>query len=143
VDIAEKLWNSWAPRRFSTESFLRHTETLNGIWQRFRDCPPLHKFLSELMESKPTGRMTASAEELTIGVEMLQLMEDVFLDIRLDDYWEHPDNRGWAALFIQWSKSPLFRAIWAQTKRGFGIRFEYFCRQRLGLQSDCPIFRVS
>jgi hypothetical protein len=143
VDIAEKLWDDGAPRRFSTESFLKHTEALNGIWDRFRDCAPLHRFFNELMGGATGGSKTPSAEEVTIGLEMLQLMENVFLDLRLDDYWEHPDNRGWAALFTRWSKSSVFRAIWAQTKRGFGIRFEYFCRQRLGLPSDNPIFRVS
>jgi hypothetical protein len=69
-------------------------------------------------------------------------MEDVFLDLRLDDFWEHPDNRGWAILFMQWSQSPRFRAIWNQTRRTFGIRFEHLCAARLGLPRDRPPVRV-
>jgi hypothetical protein len=69
-------------------------------------------------------------------------MEDVFLDLRLDDYWDHPDNRGWAILFMRWARSPRFRMIWDKTHRTFGIRFEYFCHARLGLTRDTTIVRV-
>jgi hypothetical protein len=81
-------------------------------------------------------------EELCLGLELIQLMEDVFLDLRLDDFWEHPDNRGWAILFMRWARSPRFRQVWNQTHRTFGIRFEYFCAARLGLSRDNPIVRV-
>jgi hypothetical protein len=80
-------------------------------------------------------------EEL-VGLELIQLMENVFLDLRLDDFWFHPDNRGWAILFMRWARSPRFRAIWGKNRRTFGIRFEYFCEERLGLQRDRPIVRV-
>lgn len=79
---------------------------------------------------------------MSIGLEIIQLMENVFLDLRLDDFWEHPDNRGWAILFMRWARSPRFRAIWKETRRTFGIRFEYFCAARLGLSRDEPIVRV-
>jgi hypothetical protein len=79
---------------------------------------------------------------LCIGLELIQLMENVFLDLRLDDFWDHPDNRGWAILFMRWARSPKFRRIWHGTRRTFGIRFEYFCGARLGLERDTPIIRV-
>jgi hypothetical protein len=82
-------------------------------------------------------------EELAIGLEMIQLMEDTFLDLRLDDFWDHPDNRGWAMLFTKWAHSPIFRAVWVNSRRTFGIRFEYFCEERLGLPKDPRIARVS
>jgi hypothetical protein len=69
-------------------------------------------------------------------------MENVFLDLRLDDFWTHPDNRGWVMLFTMWAKSPKFRAVWKQKKHIFGIRFEYFCGQRLGMETDHPVARV-
>ena len=69
-------------------------------------------------------------------------MEDVFMDLRLEDFWEHPDNRGWAILFMRWARSRRFREYWNQTHRTIGIRFEYFCAARLGLRRDIPIVRV-
>jgi hypothetical protein len=75
-------------------------------------------------------------------MEMIQLMENVFLDLRLDDYWEHPDNRGWTVMFSMWAKSPRFRKAWSSQHRVFGIRFEYFCHERLGLARDNPVARA-
>lgn len=62
--------------------------------------------------------------KINIGLELIQLMEDVFLDLRLDDFWEPPENRGWAVLFMRWARSARFRQIWNQTHRTFGIRSE-------------------
>jgi len=73
---------------------------------------------------------------------MIQLMENVFLDLRLDDFWTHPDNRGWAILFMQWARSHRFRQIWNESRCTFGIRFEHFCAARLGLERDQPAARV-
>ncbi|HVW87240.1 MAG TPA: hypothetical protein VHB50_21285, partial [Bryobacteraceae bacterium] len=143
VNIAEKLYDVWAPAGFSNESFLRHTKTLDQVWERFRRSPGLHAFLSELMgNGAPAAAAMPVTEEVCAGVELIQLMENVFLDLRLDDFWDHPDNRGWAMLFMSWARSPLFRAIWIHTRRTFGIRFEYFCEERLGLPRDHPIVRV-
>jgi hypothetical protein len=69
-------------------------------------------------------------------------MENVFLDLRLDDFWEHPDNRGWALLFSQWAKSGRFRGAWPRIKNTFGIRFEHFCADRLGLPRSARVPRV-
>jgi len=54
-------------------------------------------------------------------------------ELRLDEFWTHPDNRGWMTLFSMWAKSPTFRAAWQRLSRTFGIRFGHFCHQRFGL----------
>ena len=61
-------------------------------------------------------------------------MENVYLDLELDDEYDHPDNRGWINLFGQWSDSPMIRATWALSASTFGARFQTFCRRRLGLE---------
>ena len=98
--------------------------------------------MSELMTGGPQVVGPLTDEEMCLGLELIQLMEGVFLDLRLDDFWDHPDNRGWAILFMRWSRSLRFRMIWVQMRRTFGIRFEYFCAARLGLPRDEPIVRV-
>jgi hypothetical protein len=75
-------------------------------------------------------------------LELIQLMENVFLDLRLDDFWNHPDNRGWMMLFTRFARSPKFREVWNANRSTYGIRFEYFCSQHLGLERDRPILRV-
>jgi hypothetical protein len=148
--VAVKLADVTVSARTSGESFLKHTRTLDRIWEQFRRSPALHPFIDELMNIRPPvavfppipANPHQTSEELCMALQLIQLMEDVFLDLQLDDFWDHPDNRGWAILFMRWARSPKFRAFWAQTRRTFGIRFEYFCEARLGLQRDNPIVRV-
>ena len=148
--VAVKLADVMAPARSSGEAFLKHTNNLNRLWEQFRQSPALHSFIDELLRITPPIAVVPPApsnahqasEELCMALQLIQLMEDVYMDLQLDDFWEHPDNRGWAILFMRWARSPRFRNYWNQTRRTFGIRFEYFCEARLGLVRDIPIVRV-
>jgi hypothetical protein len=143
VVLAEKLRDILTPPGCSSEAFLRHTTELNGIWDKFRQSPSLHPLLQQLIgKSRLPGSVAAREEERCIVLQLIQLMENVFLDLRLDDFWTHPDNRGWAILFMQWARSPRFRQIWSESRCTFGIRFEHFCAARLGLERDQPAVRV-
>ena len=73
-----------------------------------------------------------------ICVEMLQLMEDVFLDFELDEYYDHVDNRGWMNLFQHWGWSGMLCATWAITGATFDPRFQRFCLHRLDLRPGVP-----
>jgi hypothetical protein len=146
VDVADRLIDMNVPAGSSSEAFVRHSQSLNKIMESFRAATSLHAFFNELTtfgaNLPPYSCEAPSQEEFIVGVELIQLMEDVFLDLRLEEFWDHPDNRGWAILFMRWARSPKFQAIWDQGRRTFGIRFEYFCSTRLGLTRDRPIVRV-
>lgn len=142
VLIVEDLANVLAPAGCHPETFLKHTRVLDTLLERLRQTPSLAPFFRELTATAPPAAADPSAEEFAITLQLLQLMEDVFMDLRLDDLWDHPDNRGWAMLFMQWAHSPRFRHVWSASNRTFGIRFEYFCDARLGLTRDSPIVRV-
>jgi hypothetical protein len=143
VAIAEQLADVLAPAGCPSENFLKHAEALERVWERFRQDPGLRPFFEELLTNTVTPQNPAMRQqEMIVGMELIQVMENAFLDLRLDDFWEHPDNRGWAILFMRWARSPRFRSIWAEMRRTFGIRFEYFCAARLGLPRDEPIVRV-
>ncbi|MDE3195093.1 MAG: patatin-like phospholipase family protein [Acidobacteriota bacterium] len=141
-EIASKLFDVWAPAGFSTASFLRHAQTLESIVDRFRTDGNLRDLMQELFGRAPGMGGALHPAEHCACLELIQLMENVFLDLRLDDFWEHPDNRGWALLFTGFARSEKFRASWNQNRSAFGIRFEYFCSQRLGLDRDRPVMRV-
>jgi len=152
--IGDRMFDVLTPAALSSDRFLSHSKTLDNLWEHFRGEQSLHPFMNELIASTSQA-VTAAAPartaggvpvisdtELAIGLQLIQLMEDVFLDLRLDDYWQHPDYRGWAILFMRWARSERFREIWKRTHRTFGIRFEYFCNANLGLTRDQPIARV-
>ena len=66
--------------------------------------------------------------------EMLQLMEDVYLEFKLDDHYDHIDNRGWMNLFQHWTWSGMLCATWAITAATYDPRFQRFCAERLDLR---------
>lgn len=65
--------------------------------------------------------------------ELMQLMESVYHDLALEQFWSHPDNRGWMNIFRYWSWSPMFRIAWGASSPTYGSRFATFCETRLGL----------
>ena len=149
LSAAIKMEDVMVAARMSGAAYLKHTRALDRLWEQFRQTPSLHSFLDELMRIHPplavvpaSGSLHQQTEELSVALQLMQLMEDVFMDLQLDDFWEHPDNRGWALLFMRWARSLRFRKCWNQTHRTLGIRFEYFCAARLGLKRDVPIVRM-
>lgn len=65
---------------------------------------------------------------------MLQLMEDVYTDLNLEEEWDHPDNRGWINQFRFWSQSSMFKITWAMTASTYGARFRDFCERLFDMQ---------
>jgi len=147
VEMARNLFNLWSPSSDSS-SFVGQAEQLDQIWERFRSTPTLHPLLDALMADMPTSwplgppgmavvtpPPRVEGEQLAACLQLIQLMENVFIALQLDDFWGHPDNRGWVTLFTSWAKCGTFRQAWRQTRSTFGIGFAYFCEHRLGLPS--------
>ena len=64
---------------------------------------------------------------------MIQLMENVYIDLNLDQSFDHPGNRGWMNLFMHWAWSGMFRVTWAITACTFSGEFQKFCERHLRL----------
>src|SRR5438445_256662 len=79
----------------------------------------------------PTPAQLASA--FYYYSQVIQLMENVFLDLQLDNTWDHPDNASWQNLFKRWADSATFHSVWTESKMTYGIRFRQFCQRFLGL----------
>ena len=47
-----------------------------------------------------------------VCLELIQLLENTYLQLRLDEHWTHPDNSGWVELFTLWARSQTFRDVW-------------------------------
>ncbi len=156
----------YPPSAAGSESFVRHTKTLDRLFERARRTPRLafldaqiypewHRFLdgADLPEATQASQradslwLPESAEERRHGFyfcnSLIQLMENVYLDLNLDHDYAHPDHRGWMNLFKHWSWSGLFRATWAISAATYGHRFQAFCRRRLDLAlGDISIRRL-
>ena len=122
VEMAPTLHKLWVPDDSRTEAFVAQAEALDTLWERFRMSPNLRLLLQELYSDGAPALPKPGSEERCACLELIQLMENVFLALRLDESWEHPDNRGWATLFMMWAKSPTLRSVWEQTHQTYGIR---------------------
>ena len=61
-------------------------------------------------------------------VSFLQLMENVYLDLQLDDptQRDHPHNAGWLTLFRKWANQDAFKDAWKIAGETYGNRFRKF-----------------
>ena len=138
--MAGTLFDLWVPASVSSESFVDNANTFDKLWDRFRQDPDLKALFLEFVGSADASAASElTAKEICTCMELMQLMENAFLDLRLDDFWDHPDNRGWVVFFTMCARSPKFREVWSQVSQTYGIRFEYFCKQRLGLKRPVSI----
>jgi len=165
VEIFTRLRQRWGPPAPAPPDALRkYSSALERIWTTMRTTDVLGFLDSQMfpefpaLAAVPYGRLIDQAvpaprpevnywlpptdEERRAGfyicVEMLQLMEDVFLDFELDEYYDHVDNRGWMNLFQHWGWSGMLCATWAITGATFDPRFQRFCMHRLDLSPGVP-----
>lgn len=103
------------------------------LWTKLSQNEALNTLDRELVKCWPKEAEKNFRQGFYICSEMIQLMENVFLDLRLDETWEHPDNAGWRATFEQWSASQTMENTWALTSENYGLRFRHFCERRLKL----------
>jgi hypothetical protein len=119
--------------RLIGEYFTRHTEKLTDLLKAFVDNRDLTGFDESVLSEWTPVVADAPASDLEREARfwcnsMIQLMENVYLDLNLDDLKEqkHPDNAGWMLLFSRWSVTPLFRRTWAIVGTVYGERFQRF-----------------
>lgn len=160
--LALALRQAWTPK-LTGESFTRHAAALTSLWRELREDPELmyldEQFFPEWprlikdMEyaqanvwwaSSASGNwLPRSADAFRKGFyfcnEVIQFMESVYVDLRLEQQYEHPDTRGWMSLFKHWSWSGMMRVAWAVTRATYGARFQTFCEERLGMKHSYEI----
>ena len=145
--------NWYPPSRAGEAAFSKHGKELGMIFDRMRQDGNLRfldaQFYPEwvrLSSRTAPGPLPAmrsvfplTQDELRAGFylcnTLIQLMENVYIDLRLEEEHAHPDNRGWMNLFHHWSWAGMFRVTWAVCVATYGARFQQFCRRHLGLES--------
>ena len=145
----EEYW--LPPAQDAGDDFIRHAIAVDALLERLRNEPQLqfldsqvypewHRLLDGTVGvdvSPDTLWLPDSAEKRRHGfyfcVEMIQLMENIYIDLDLDKNWSSRDNSGWMNYFRHWAWSGMFRVTWAVTAATFGQRFQSFVRDHLGL----------
>jgi hypothetical protein len=149
------LKERWYPSSAAVKAgFSRHADRLNTLQVALRRDDSL-RFLDaqiypewdELMRGREAPHrsslsLPSSASEARAGfyfcINLLELMQSVYLDLNLEEEHDHPDNRGWMNLFKHWSWATMLRATYAICCSTFGARFQTFCARRLELAPGVP-----
>jgi predicted acylesterase/phospholipase RssA len=149
--LFRRLRQTWHPTSLRVqESFTRHGADVSRIFELIRKTDKARFLDSQIYPGWPelmthavgTGAQAglwipedpeAIRQGFYICSQMLQLMENVYLDMHLEEEYGHPDNRGWMNLFRHWSWSSMVRVTWAMCASTYGARFQRFCEHRLGL----------
>ena len=146
------LRQAWYPASTAAgASFSKHASALDQMFERLRKDPDLAFLDAQIypewqrLNAQATGPaptqlwLPTQPAELRAGFyfcnSLIQLMESVYLDLRLAQEHDHPDNRGWMNLFKHWAWSGMFRATWAICVSTYGARFQTFCSAYLGLDT--------
>jgi hypothetical protein len=97
------------PSPFTEGRFAHHAEQVSHLWHEIRKAG-----LDQMLDRElfPGWRKDLGGEDyqsvrqgLYLCQTILQLMQNVYLDLHLDTEWDHPDNKGWKALFLRWAES--------------------------------------
>ena len=134
--MAENLCNLWTPNLTEENKFIGHAQALTELWSKLQSDPNLQFLGHELFAGLPASP-PPNPDQLVSAFyyynQVIQLMENVFLDLQLDNTWDHPDNAGWKNLFKLWADSATFQSVWTESKMTYGIRFRQFCQRSLAL----------
>ncbi len=127
VKIAEELYEINTPQLVDQAQFIQHADQLVDIWKQLGTDKNLESLADELrsLESVPNRAVFYMCSE------MIQLMENVYLDLNLEETWNHKDNEGWKRLFENWAKNPQINEVWKKTQETYGKRFISFWDRHL------------
>ena len=131
LERATTLVEVWSPALVHVDRFTDQSERLMELWRRIGASAGFSG-LDAATNGSSAGTLSDRAL-FYLCCEMIQLMENVYLDLNLDDTWDHPDNAGWKVMFTNWSHAPAIQETWSQASTIFGTRFQFFCNRRLKL----------
>jgi hypothetical protein len=123
-----EYWYPMNPSLKDTAS--KHTTTLAELLDRIRQNTNLHALGAELFPGGmvPAGTVRAATEEFYLSMCIIQLMEDLFFDFRLDHkvWFDDPRIGGWRYLFRRWKGVPTVAAAWSAERDTFRKDFQLF-----------------
>jgi hypothetical protein len=129
ASLFAELRDRWhAPSAAVEKSFARHGEAFERLLQELRTDQKLSGLTKEFYTSLPAGTVE---EKFLYCNSIFQLMENVYIDLNLEDNFNHPDNEGCNKMFKSWWAAPEMKNTWNISKKTFGQRFQQWCEREL------------
>lgn len=137
ADVAatfSQLEQNWAPPATAAEgAFTKHASAYSALIGRLSENDKLRFLDSEILPGFPPADLPEPLspeirQAKLLITDFIQLMEDVYLDLNLDDdsQFGHPNNAGWITLFRRWKTGPTFNEVWNAVGNTYGSAFQRF-----------------
>ena len=145
-EVFSRLRRRWFPPPPGLESsFLESTKGFVDLQETLLEDGNLrHLSFNLYPELQPGGGSVDKtqiemrrAELHTVSI-MLQVMENAWLGVRLDEFHAHPLNRGWMNVFRRWTNSSILRNYWPMLRGEYSQDFVSFCETELNLDAPEP-----
>jgi hypothetical protein len=91
--------------------------------------PMLDETLASLGAPPAWPGRIPTEEQFAYLVEQLQLMENVFFELKFEHraHRANPRSRGWMTIFRQWARNPmLYEGVWPRVKHSYNPVFQEF-----------------
>lgn len=115
-------------RAANNEQFQSLTKQISDLEKLFLDTPTLRWYYEACMGlSREEEKWPADLPSPVNVIAMqIQIMEDAYFSLRLDQYANARDNRGWMNLFRSWGKSTTFKWFFHRLKQNYSNDFVAF-----------------
>jgi hypothetical protein len=131
------LQQFWYPPSVDVDRFFtKHAAAYDALMNEIRKDPSLGDYLDsgmfpELKATLPGKGLNSDQlnrrSAFYFCTSLIQLMENVYLDLNLEDNLTHPDNAGWIRVFTNWANNPTFREAWKFSHHAYGLTFQSWC----------------
>jgi len=132
-DLFERLRRFWYPPSPKIADYSNeHTLEYSRIMELVRSGEDLRFLDSVLFEDiKRLGLGASQRDEFYVCNALIQLMENVYADLDLEQSYAHPHVGGWMRVFQHWARQPAFDRTWQRSKGTYAERFRNFYNDRL------------
>jgi hypothetical protein len=132
-DLFRSLLSFWHPpspkvAEYSTQHTIEYSRIMENL--RALGITQLDAVLFSGLRA-PGSNGLKQRDQFYICNALLQLMENVYADLDLEQYWDHPHVSGWMSVFRDWAKQPAFDEAWQISKSTYAERFRNFYEDRL------------
>lgn len=148
LDVQEDMLTDNLLRPFSSQMYPELASDLRRRMEGFaaREHRPAWRWLALELDRFLAGKVSPveggwdfaaevspACAELHMVSQLLQVMENAWLEVRLEAYHAHPLNRGWMNVFHRWAGSPVVRRHWPTLRGEYSQDFVDFCERQLAL----------
>lgn len=131
--LFERLYFYWYPPSAAIgQRSSEWADEYSRIMEMVRTTPTLKGLDYALFKGlRSTNQKVEPRDEFYICNALIQLIENVYADLNLENNWNHPHVEGWRKVFERWARQWAFRRTWKISEGTYAERFRNFYNDRL------------